>query len=673
MTGRTGAPFVLALTLITAAAAAAQAPAASARPELRPVPSPPLERTDKVVREQLESYETSLARDLEDPSTDPARLMAGFARLGQLFLLFDLDQAARDCFWNAQALAPDDARWSYYLGVAQERLGEHEEAIETLARVLEARPQDEATLIRLGRLALAQGDDTRAETWFRQALEHRADSAAALHGLGQVAIFRDQWTEAVDLFTRALERQPQASAIHYELGLAYRQLREMDLAREHLTQRGSVKPAFPDPLITGLDSLAVGGRHHVREGGRLYKAGDLAGAERAYLQAIEADPENAGAHESLASILAARGEVSAALTHYREALRIEPDDARAHYETARLLLGSGRLEEAIQHLQQAVRLAPDFVAAFNDLAVALESVGRVPEAVTAARRLARLKPGDSSTLLLVERLALLERIDPGKDPDAELRRILEEDPADGMALLSLAALREGRGNDAGFIDALETVFELPEDDPATAAIKSRAHYLMARHLVRRGQTAEAPGHLEEAVRLAPDLVEIQLARGQLLTQLGDQENAAEAYRLALGLEPHSVPAHLGLARALIRGEKYLEAAKRLDESLAEIPTSQELRSLLAQLLATCPDDRVRNGERALQLARQAFEATENAEHAAAVAMAYAATGEFEQAASWQRRAIDLTGGSDPRAARLEQDLESYQEGRPARAPWLPRR
>jgi hypothetical protein len=77
---------------------------------------------------------------------------------------------------------------------------------------------------------------------------------------------------------------------------------------------------------------------------------------------------------------------------------------------------------------------------------------------------------------------------------------------------------------------------------------------------------------------------------------------------------------------------------------------------------------VRDGERALELARAAFEADRSLASAEAVAMAFAELGRFAEAAEWQRRIVagaEETGGSDL-LARARAHLESYERDEPIR-------
>lgn len=668
-----------ALLLAPPAAAAAatpdqQAPSAG-RPELRPLPDPPLDRVDEAVRERLEDHERSLGADLAEPSTDRRRLTAGFARLGQLYLLFDLDAAARDAFWNARQLDPGDGRWSYYLGVALERLGRNEEAAEALGRVLEARPQDEATLVRLGRIAVAADRVEEAERYFRLALEHHSRSAAALHGLGQVAAFRERWQEAVELFERALGIQPGASAVHYELGLAHRQLGDLERARDHLAQRGPIKPRFHDPLISDLETLAPGARTHNRRGTQLFSIGDLAGAEDAYRKAIEVEPDDPTAHAALADILDLQDRASEAISEYRTALELDPSSPQNHHQLGRLLLRIGWVEEAIGHLRQAVALAPDFGEAYGALALALERAGRIEEAVEAAGEAVEIEPESGSARLRLARLSMLRQIDPWGDPETELLSVLEADPRDRMALLALGHHYRSAGRIERALATYRRVLDLPGDERRHRVLRARAHLSVAELLAGDDPGSEtAVSHLREAVRLAPDQGDVHLALGRVLAARGDHEGAAHSYGLALGVDPSDLDAHLALAEALIRAGRHRDALERLEEGMARFHRDPRVADLLARLLATSSKETVRDGERALELARGAFDAQQSARHAETVAMAQAELGRFEEAVDWQRRAIDLTagggaGGGSGSRSELERRLERYRSGEPVRSPW----
>lgn len=89
---------------------------------------------------------------------------------------------------------------------------------------------------------------------------------------------------------------------------------------------------------------------------------------------------------------------------------------------------------------------------------------------------------------------------------------------------------------------------------------------------------------------------------------------------------------------------------------------------LAWLLATCPDAQVRDGRRAVELARQVCESTawENPSYLDTLAAAYAECGDFTEAVKWSTKAVELS--SDAERQPLEETLRILKNGQPIREP-----
>ncbi len=97
----------------------------------------------------------------------------------------------------------------------------------------------------------------------------------------------------------------------------------------------------------------------------------------------------------------------------------------------------------------------------------------------------------------------------------------------------------------------------------------------------------------------------------------------------------------------------------------------QARSSLAWLLATCPDDRIRNGTQALAIIKPLVEArdTPSASLLDTLAAAYAETGDFEQAEQNQQKAIDSLEKSTPdqqQMQRFKARLQHYRQQQPWR-------
>ena len=104
-------------------------------------------------------------------------------------------------------------------------------------------------------------------------------------------------------------------------------------------------------------------------------------ARRAYLQALELDPDLADAHLNLGRLEHEAGELGRAEAHYRDAVRCAPDDPTCHYNLGVLLEDRNRPDEAVHAYRQALERDPDLGDAHYNLGLLLESRGRRAEAM----------------------------------------------------------------------------------------------------------------------------------------------------------------------------------------------------------------------------------------------------------------------------------------------------
>jgi Flp pilus assembly protein TadD len=111
---------------------------------------------------------------------------------------------------------------------------------------------------------------------------------------------------------------------------------------------------------------------------------DLAMAE--LVEAIKLNPENrdnlsARANYHLGLVLLAIDRAGLALNAFRETLRLGWKDAAVYLALGQALTGQGKFEEAIAQYDEALRLAPSAIEAHAGLGLALEGSGRVDEAI----------------------------------------------------------------------------------------------------------------------------------------------------------------------------------------------------------------------------------------------------------------------------------------------------
>ena len=433
--------------------AAGQDPAApgqeSGASSLSPVALPDLAALNAGVRQRLSEAHASLTAAATRAGAAPAARADAWGELGMLFLSVRFADEAAGCLENAAQLAPDDARWPYYLGHIRKNTGDLAGAVESFERAEELRPGDLATLIWLGRalLDLARPDEA-AEHFGRAAMVHPNQPVVRFE-LGRAALARQDYARAVEYLSAALALVPDATVIHYPLAMAYRGVGDLDRAAHHLERRGGrgtrgystgVAVGMPDPLLRALDGLVETPQSHRDRGLDAAALLDWPEAVRNYRLAVEAEPDYAAMRVNLGTALERVGDGRGALAEYDAALALDPGLWEAWYGRGDLLERGGRDEEAIASFRSATAENPTFVAAHLRLADALRRTDRLEEALTHYGTVIDLRPGDPGARF-GEAMALvrLGRYAAARDRLEEALRVLPDQPMFAPALARVLA------------------------------------------------------------------------------------------------------------------------------------------------------------------------------------------------------------------------------------------
>ena len=143
------------------------------------------------------------------------------------------------------------------------------------------------------------------------------------------------------------------------------------------------------------------------------------------------------------------------------------------------------------------------------------------------------------------------------------------------------------------------------------------------------------------------------------------QQAMDYYRKTVLIDPTAENAWLGGVRLLLQTEEYEKALGVVSQAHETLPNSGRIAHALAKILAAGPDRSLRDGPRALPLALTVFQADPSAGHARTVAMAYAESGECDEASKWQQRAMESLGSVDEGVkTRLQAELSHYESGEP---------
>lgn len=284
----------------------------------------------------------------------------------------------------------------------------------------------------------------------------------------------------------------------------------------------------------------------------------------------------------------------------------------------------------------------------------------------------------ASMLLSAGDLAVTERYLKHIIADAEPRLARLDRASPQWAELKTDAIKSydllGRmAFDAGkYRDALAEFDKVLAADPLARAVRSEA---VRAHLALN-ELEPAARHVEtllEAHRQDPD--NLVLLAGIRL-QLGEARESAKLYEEALQVR-NEAPTRYRLAAALLVQRKLTEALAQYRAALELVPDYPPAANDLAWVLATHPDARFRDGQRAVALARAACKASSHKDpnFLNTLAVALAETGGFPEAIDVCRQAIAAAESlPDKGATKLVPTIEArialFQQGKPHRDPAL---
>lgn len=368
---------------------------------------PNLSDLEESVREQITEQQNALAVIVKNPATSVNELSEAYGKLGQIYHAYSLASSARDCYLNANVLAPNEFRWIYLLADLDRQQGRVEDGIRRyrLARTL--RPDYIAAPVTLGNIFLGLNRLEEARENFVAALDIEKTNAAAHYGLGQIALSERRYAEAIQHFNTTLAQVPSANRVHYSLAMAYRGLGDVEKLKAHLAQQGSVGVRVSDPLIDGLQDLIEGERVHLARGKLAFEARRYTEAAVEFRKAVAASPGNVTARINLGATLSQLGDRTGAVEQFEEAIRIDPGRVNAHYNLAILLSGQNSHEKAISHFQSALAIEPNDLTVRYLLGRELTKAGRVDEALAEFARVVQADPNNENAL--IEQVKLLYR------------------------------------------------------------------------------------------------------------------------------------------------------------------------------------------------------------------------------------------------------------------------
>lgn len=484
-------------------------------------------------------------------------------------------------------------------------------------------------LIESGSTAFLEGDREEGLALLEKAVAEAPESLEARQRLASALLVQSRLPDALPHLEKAAKLAPENRGARLQLAQAYFELKRLEDAAAEvdvLLAAPTAEADYEARLIAGQIAAA-------RQ--------DPQGAEGHFRRVAESTVAPKGlrsrAYFNLGLVRQASRRIEEAVGFYRQSLDFDPNQRQALFNLGLIMASNDRHSEALEFYRRLFELQPNNVDLRLRLGVSLMRIGEFWPALGHFEALLKAKPDDVEAL--VSSALLLDQVDQSAQARERLRDAAArlKDPADRARILAALGGLERRAGDkaAGLASLRRAVAGF--GDASTSPEAAEAHRDLARALAQDGLYGDADRHFGAYLKARPNDTDIHFARSMALILADDDAGAAEVLR---------------------------EATSRLDDVA--------LTHLYARLLAGSTEVSVRQGERAVEIAKAVFEKERNPFHGETLAMAYAAAGRFEEALVLQRRLLQEAKAADFNAdfiGRVERNLTRYEVGQPGVFGW----
>ena len=407
------------------------------------------EGLDPLVQELLEEEIARAGRS--------RRSAAAWLRLGMVYEANALHGEATRCYEQALVIRPGHAQTLHRLANTQERLGDLEMAVETMAKAADADPSHPASWWQLAWWCIDLGQlDTAERALERARALSPADPAVPFTTVRLLLAIRKPEDAVAVIEQKQLLGGTEAPYAYHLLSLARRQLGDLDGAVAAQAKSDGKRVQFSDPWRVEMRAFQTGYASLRLQAGRDILARRFADAEQRLKEIVANDPEDLGSLNNLATCLLERGDVAGALELLRQVLALEPEHYGGTINLARGLLrqevpNPDALGAAYDRLRRAMDTRPEDGDGWRVLAAVAEAVGRPVEMIEALDRAIAINPTATPLRLKAAYTALTVR--QFAEALVRFQAIQREVPAEteawfGEVMVHLYAERAGEARSA---------------------------------------------------------------------------------------------------------------------------------------------------------------------------------------------------------------------------------
>lgn len=428
-----------------------------------------------------------------------------------------------------------------------------------------------------------------------------------------------------------------------------------------------------DPKL--FDALILKGRLHVLRTELKKGLETLELAQVALEETLQESKDNAEVKNKLSEVLVMksvlRQDADERLKDLLKAIDANPENERAVQQTVETLINLGRFEDAQETIRKFLEVVPENEYAIRRMVMLQLQEEKLEQAVEFLNQRIEALPNNSMLRGLRGNVLFAQHVGPNNKEGllagvADCDKAVELDENNLEAILTRGKIHLALKDLEKAKKDIDTLEAKRPDLPDLALLRMDI-------AIQEKRYADAIVDMERLVQANPE-------NRMLLLQLGSFYQMDNRPKKALRIADRMVKADPSDWQALrLRGDiqlalgNHAQAIEDYNAAIENISKDEDdysgVLNNLSWVLSTSPDDSVRNGTRALELALKACELTKYSEPhiLSTLAAAYAEAQQFDKAKEWATKAVELgRQEGHGQLEQLEQELKSYDEGKPWR-------
>lgn len=448
---------------------------------------------------------------------------------------------------------PTEARFPIAKAEAQQRLGMHEDSLQSWAIVRNLLPTAHIGWTAPARALREARRFPDAEQLLTEAAARLPDDPGPLADLAWLSQTKRDWVGAEERWRNFRERFTNIIAGWVQGALCLRELRRFDEADQLLRE---AQHRFPDDASAMIDYAWLS-----------WARRDWTEAARRWRAVRERFPDRPVAWLREALSEAEQWRYAEAEALFAEAVERFPTDATIALEGAAVIMRQQRLEDALLAYTKVIKRFPDLLPAQLSRALIFRNQFRMPEAESCLLDIMRHFPSEPEPFLEFAKIPMFQPLRKDQDP--------------ATALLRLKTLCERFPTyEPGYLERIKLLCTTEQYDEAEAIARDAVQHLpnSANLAVEFGNIARLRGNTDDAVtrfqhacHSFPDHPGSFIGLGTTLLQAGKPAEADDTLREATKRFPAVPAGFIAYAECAMKQQNWQLAISRLAEGQRHFP------------------------------------------------------------------------------------------------------